>query len=227
MHLLSRHALMKQANINRIAFLGNKFCKIFSHYEFLVQLVFAPRFKQRHIPRYKNDNNRKTHVESTRAMTRERGARAESKNCEILLFPTADRRFDTKVKCPTGRASFWVKFPTVRSLTRVKCPGIAPGGRGMGGFRIDWYIIEPWVSCEFGVGPSIWTLLLAATYATEADYPDFKGCCMIASSFSFFVRSQTSYPPNYQYPLPECKICEVHENLLCRRVEGYNLHGWC
>ena len=25
---------------------GNKFCKIFSHYEFLVKLVFAPRFKQ-------------------------------------------------------------------------------------------------------------------------------------------------------------------------------------
>ena len=81
---------------NRLKF-RNKFCKIFSHYEFLVQLVFAPHFKQRHIPRYKNDNNRKTHVESTRTMTRERGARAESKNCEILLFPTADRRFDTKV----------------------------------------------------------------------------------------------------------------------------------
>ena len=77
-------------------------------------------------------------------MTRERGSRAESKNCEILLFPTADRRFDRKVKCPTGRASFWVKFPTVRSLTRVKCPGIARG-RGMGGFGIDWYI-----TCFYG-----------------------------------------------------------------------------
>ena len=32
--------------------LWNTFCKIFSHYEFLVQLVFAPHFKQRHIPRY-------------------------------------------------------------------------------------------------------------------------------------------------------------------------------
>ena len=71
-------------------------------------------------------------------MTRERGSRAESKNCEILLLSTADRRLDTKVKCPTGRASFWVKFPAVRSLTRVKCPGIARGG--MGGFGIDWYI---------------------------------------------------------------------------------------
>ena len=68
-------------------------------------------------------------------MTRERGARAESKNCEILLFPTADRRFDTKVKCPTGRASFWVKFPTVRSLTRVKGLGIARGGG-------EWAVLE-------------------------------------------------------------------------------------
>ena len=67
-------------------------------------------------------------------MTGERGSHAESKNCEIFLFPTADRRFDTEVKCPTRRGSFWVKFPTVRSLTRVDCPG------GMGGFGIDWYI---------------------------------------------------------------------------------------
>ena len=63
---------------------------------------------------------------------------SESKNCEILMLTTADRRFETKVKCPIGRASFWVKFPTVRSLTRVKCPGITRGG--MGGFGIDWYI---------------------------------------------------------------------------------------
>ena len=76
-------------------------------------------------------------------MTRERGSPAESKNCEIPLLPTSDRRFDTKVKCPTGRASFWVKCPTVRSLTRVKCPGIARGG--MGGFGIDWYITFKWV----------------------------------------------------------------------------------
>ena len=67
-------------------------------------------------------------------MTGERGSHAESKNCEILLFPTADRHFGTKVKCPTGRASFLVKFPTVRSLTRVKCPGIARGG--------GWAVLE-------------------------------------------------------------------------------------
>ena len=62
-------------------------------------------------------------------------SRAESKNCKILLFPTADRRFETKVKCPTRRALFWVKLPTVRSLTGVKCPGIARGGRG-------WAVLE-------------------------------------------------------------------------------------
>ena len=69
-------------------------------------------------------------MESTSAVTRECGSRAEAKNCEILFFPTAGRRFelDRKVKCPTGRISVWVKFPTVRSLTRVKCPGIARGG---------------------------------------------------------------------------------------------------
>ena len=85
-------------------------------------------------------------MESTRAMTRERRSLAESKNCEILLLPTADRRFDTKVKCPTGRASFWVKFPAVRRLTRVKCPGIARGG--MGGFGIDWYITRGLITAE-------------------------------------------------------------------------------
>ena len=88
-------------------------------------------------------------------MTRERGSRAESKNCEILLLPTADRRFDTKVKCPTGRVSFWVKFPTVRTLTRVKCSGIAPGEGGMGGFGIDWYITKfDWKSEKLALGPN-------------------------------------------------------------------------
>ena len=61
-------------------------------------------------------------------MTRERGSRAESKNREILLFPTADRRFDSKVKCPTGRASFWVKFPTVRAKRESNARGLPGGG---------------------------------------------------------------------------------------------------
>ena len=39
--------------INRIAYLWKQVLQIFSHYEFLVQLVCAPRIKKRHIPRYK------------------------------------------------------------------------------------------------------------------------------------------------------------------------------
>ena len=48
---------------------------------------------------------------------------------------TADQHFDTKVKCQTGWASFWVKFPTIWSKTPVKCLF----GGGGGSFRTDWY----------------------------------------------------------------------------------------
>ena len=78
-------------------------------------------------------------------MTHECGSSAESQICKILSFPTADRRFDTKVKCPTGWASFWVKFPTVRSLTRVKCPGIARGG-GWAVLELIWSGGREWVN---------------------------------------------------------------------------------
>ena len=37
---------------------------------------------------------------------------------------------DAKVNCPSGRASFGVTFPTVRSKTPVKCPEYALGGGG-------------------------------------------------------------------------------------------------
>ena len=69
------------------------------------------------------------------AMTRERGSPAESKNC--VLPPTADRRFYTKVKCPTGRASFWVKFPHCTELHASQMPGDCPGGGGGG-----WAVLE-------------------------------------------------------------------------------------
>ena len=58
-----------------------------------------------------------------------------------LHDPLADQHFDMKVKCPTGRASFWVKFPTIRSKTLVKCPGYALR-RVLGSFGLDWYISE-------------------------------------------------------------------------------------
>ena len=39
----------------------------------------------------------------------------------------ADQHFNMKVKCLTGRASFWVKFPAVQKKTPVQYPG---GGGG-------------------------------------------------------------------------------------------------
>ena len=75
-------------------------------------------------------------MESTRGMTRERGSRAESKNCKILLFLTADRRFNTKVKCPTGWAVILVQIPHGIELNMSQCPGIAGGGGG------GWAVLE-------------------------------------------------------------------------------------
>ena len=75
-------------------------------------------------------------MESTRAMTRERGSRAESKNCEILLLRTADRRFD---KWSNGPPHFG-SIPHCTELNASQMPGDCPGR--MGGFGIDWYIIS-------------------------------------------------------------------------------------
>ena len=108
---------------NRFNTFGNKFCKNFSHYKFLVQFFFAPRYKQRHIPCY---NVTTTTEKSTWNNPWTQGMHW-IKELRNPLFPTADKPFDTKFKCPTRRASFWVKFPTVWSLTWVKCPGIARG----------------------------------------------------------------------------------------------------
>ena len=63
-------------------------------------------------------------------MTNERGANAEcGKNYEI-----PDQRFDTKVKCPTGQASFWVNgsncIPLFTEQNSSEMPGRdVPGGR--------------------------------------------------------------------------------------------------
>ena len=57
----------------------------------------------------------------------ERSAHAEcGKNWEILLLV----KLTTPVKCVTGWATFWVKFPTVWSKTPVKCLGFAQWGQG-------------------------------------------------------------------------------------------------
>ena len=125
--------------------LWNKFCKSFSHNEYRVQLVFAPHFRQKHIPQY--NYVKQQQQKNPRGINKGNDPWMQL-TCWIkeLQNPFASDRWQTfwhSVKCPTGRASFWVKFPTVRSLTRVKCPRIARGwGGGMGGFGSDWYIID-------------------------------------------------------------------------------------
>ena len=88
--------------------LWNKFCKIFSHYEFHVQLVFAPHFKQRHIPRYnyikrQQQKNPRGIDKSNDPWTRLTCWIKELRN---PLVSDRWQTFGTKVKCPTGRASF-------------------------------------------------------------------------------------------------------------------------
>ena len=64
-------------------------------------------------------------------MTCERGSRAVSKNCEILLFPTADRRFD--------RAGLILdQIPHCTELNASQMPGDCLGA--MDGLGTDWYI---------------------------------------------------------------------------------------
>ena len=65
-------------------------------------------------------------------MTCERGSHAQSKNCEILLFPTTDRRFDKKVNAPPGGPRFGPNSATELNASQ-SCPGIAWGGGGGGG----------------------------------------------------------------------------------------------
>ena len=67
-------------------------------------------------------------------MTFERGSRAESKNCEILSFPTADKRFDKKVKCPTGAGLILGQIPHCTKLNASQMSGVCPGG--------GWVVLE-------------------------------------------------------------------------------------
>ena len=75
-------------------------------------------------------------------MTRERGSHGESKNCEILLFLTADRPFCHESEKPHQAGLILGQIPHGTELNTSQMPGDCPGGGGggMGGFGIDWYI---------------------------------------------------------------------------------------
>ena len=115
---------------------GNKFCKIFSHYEFFVQLVFAPCFKQRHIPRYnytrlikRQQQQKKTCVESTRAMTRER--------CSYKSFCFWHwQTFWQESQMPHRAGLILGQIPHYTELNVSQMPGDCPGGEG------GWAVLE-------------------------------------------------------------------------------------
>ena len=114
---------------------GNKFCKTFSHYEFLVQLVFAPHYKQRHISQY--NYIKRQQQQNPRGIDKSNDPSTQL-TCWIKEFqnPFVSDRWHTfwqESQMPHRAGLIWVKFPTVRSLTRVKCPGIA---------RWGWAVLE-------------------------------------------------------------------------------------
>ena len=58
-----------------------------------------------------NDSNGKTHVESTRAMIRERGSPAESKNCETFCIRPLTDVLTRKSNAPPGGPHFGSNSP--------------------------------------------------------------------------------------------------------------------
>ena len=78
-------------------------------------------------------------MESTKAMAREHGSRAEAKDCEILLFPTAADVL-TGSQIPHRAGLILGQIPHCMEFNASQMPGDCLGGGGMGGFGIDWYI---------------------------------------------------------------------------------------
>ena len=117
---------------------GNKFCKIFSHYGFLVQLVFAPHFKQRHILRYKNDNNRK----NPRGIDKSNDPWTRC-TCWIkeLRNPFVSDRWQTfwhESQMPHRAGLILGQIPHYTELNASQMPGDCPGG-GNGRFW-NWLV---------------------------------------------------------------------------------------
>ena len=96
--------------------------------------LFIP--ESSHLTGFSKDSQKLQQNSEYRTMTNERGANAEcGKNYEI-----PDQRFDTKVKCPTGEASFWVNgsnyIPPSTEQNSSEMPGRGVPG-SMDGFGVD------------------------------------------------------------------------------------------
>ena len=112
--------------------------KFSGHYKFLLQLVFIPRFKQRHVPRYnyiKRQQQKKPTWNQPEQWPMNTAHMLKQRICEILLFPAADRCYWQESQMPHWAGLILGQIPHCTELTRVKCPGIDRGGGGrMGRF---------------------------------------------------------------------------------------------
>ena len=111
---------------------GNKFCKIVSHYEFLVQLVFAPHFKQRHIPRH---NYIKRQQQKNPRGIDKRNDLWRRLTCWIkeLRNPFVSDRWQTfwyKSQMPHWAGLILGQIPHCTELNASQMPGDCPGGNG-------------------------------------------------------------------------------------------------
>ena len=127
--------------------------KNFSHYEFLVQLVFAPRFKQRHIPRY-NYIKRQQQKKKPRGINKSNDLWMRLTCCIKKLrnpfcFRPLTDVLTRKSNAPPGGPWFGSNSPLYGAYRGSNARGL-PGGGGMGGLGIDWYItcvvsaLMPW-----------------------------------------------------------------------------------
>ena len=71
-------------------------------------------------------------------MTRERGSRAESKNCEKPFASDRWQTFWHESQMPHRAGLILGQISHCTELNASQMPGDCPGG--MGGFGIDWYI---------------------------------------------------------------------------------------
>ena len=134
----SRHVTHEITNIKQHR-LPNKFCKNFSHYEFLAQLVYAPHFKQRVIPRYNYINRQQQKNPGRNRRPVSAAHELNQRITETFCFRPLTDVLTRKSNAPAGVPHFGSNSLLYGAqLMRVKCPGIARGG--MGGFGIDWYI---------------------------------------------------------------------------------------
>ena len=122
-------------------------------------------------------------MESTRAMTRERESRAESKNCEILCFRPLTDVLTRKSNAPPGRPHFGSNSPLYWAECKSNVWGLPGGGDGRSG--IDWYINYVYHNLPFPQNLNHWLLEKSEmiNLDLDADFKKYIQCFKFKLSF--------------------------------------------